>query len=165
MNKIHTLGIPKIKALGLGSSKNIENPQQKSITIKYISSTIDEKNINLKFIVRQANLTKFNSKIFVQEMNKTNEVAVNQIVPLKNVSEQSITVSFNKDKEFDKYIWQDGFVYQATITCDGVSDEADEFKLKIVKEEKEKVNTCYCDRDFTVVELKDIVVQNRKSKL
>ena len=77
----------------------------KSISIKYISSTIDEKNINLKFIVVQANLSKFNAKVFVQEMKATNEVAVNQIVSLKNVKEQSITVSFDKNKEFDKYIW------------------------------------------------------------
>jgi Family of unknown function (DUF6402) len=129
MNKIQALGIPKIKALGLGSSRDIVNLQQKNITIKYISSTIDEKVINLSFVVTQTNLTKFNAKVFVQEMNAENEVAVNKIVSLKNVKEQQITVSFNKDKQFDRYIWQDGFLFQATITCDGVSGETLEFVI------------------------------------
>ncbi len=165
MNKIQALGIPKIKALGLGSSRDIVNLQQKNITIKYISSTIDEKVINLSFVVTQTNLTKFNAKVFVQEMNATNEVAVNKIVPLKNVKEQQIPVSFNKDKELDRYNWQDGFLFQATITCDGVSGETEEFPLKFVKPVIEKVKTCYCDRDFTVEELKDIVVYLRKNEL
>jgi hypothetical protein len=166
MNKIQALGIPKIKALGLGSSRDIVNSQQKNITIKYISSTIDEKVINLSFVVTQTNLTKFNAKVFVQEMNAENEVAINKIVSLKNVKQQDILVSFNKDKQFDRYNnLQDGFLFQATITCDGVSGETEEFPLKFVKPVIEKVKTCYCDRDFTVEELKDIVIQLRKKEL
>lgn len=156
--------IQKIKALGLENTENELNSNKKNIAITYISSTVNEKFINLNFKISQTNLTKFNSKIFVQEMNAVNEYAVNQKVTLKNVKEQNITVSFDKNKEFDKYSWQEGFVYQASITCDGVSDETEEFKMKFTNDKQESKKTCYCDRDFTVEELKNIIISLRSSE-
>ena len=108
--------------------------QDKSFSIKYVSSSSDDKNIYLTFEITQSNLKKFDAIIFVQEMNATNEVAINKKIKLQNSKTQKITVSFLRQKEFDKFPWQDGFVYQATITCDSFSAQTLEFKLKFEKE-------------------------------
>lgn len=137
--------------------------QDKSFSIKYVSSSSDDKNIYLTFEITQSNLKKFDAIIFVQEMNATNEVAINKKIKLQNSKTQKITVSFLREKEFDKFPWQDGFVYQATITCDSFSAQTLEFKLKFEKEKEEIIEKCFCKKtSWTADDLKYIVTQLRK---
>ncbi|MDI9308768.1 MAG: hypothetical protein QM535_01035 [Limnohabitans sp.] len=161
MSKIDRVGITPIRALGLNSHLEIDD--FKTISIKYVSSTIDEKNINLSFIVSQTNLKNFLAKIFVEEMNFTNETAINQKIKLQNVRDQKVIVSFDKNKEFDKYFWQDKPVFQAVITCDGLSAETDEFEMKFENDKKINSNEPLCKKNkWTAEDLKFIVTQLRK---
>ncbi len=137
--------------------------QDKGFSIKYVSSSSDDKNIYLTFEISQSNLKKFDAIIFVQEMNATNEVAINKKIKLQNSKTQKITVSFLREKEFDKFPWQDGFVYQATITCDSFSAQTLEFELKFEKEKEEKTEKCLCKKTtWSADDLKYIVTQLRK---
>ncbi|MFC6096703.1 hypothetical protein ACFPVY_08585 [Flavobacterium qiangtangense] len=137
--------------------------EKEALSIKYISSTADEESIYLNFEITAKKLTKLDAVIFVQEMNATNEEAINKKVKLQNTSSQRIKVSFLKEKTFDRYSWQDGFAYQATITCDGLSAQTDEFTLKFEKEKIEKVEKCLCKKtSWTADDLRYIVTQLRK---
>jgi len=150
--------------------KEIENQTKEELSIRYLSSTIDDKNVNLTFEVSAKNLKTDKATIYVQEMNATNEEAV----PITNVvinskGKKNITVSYPKTKKFDIYFWQDGTSFQATINCDSSSANTDEFKLSNLKKdnnEKKKESTketCFCNRDFKVTELKNIIIQLRKA--
>jgi hypothetical protein len=128
---------------GISQLKDFADSLKKSLTIKYISSTVDDKNINLTFEIIAKNLKTDKAKIYVEEINATNETAV----PLTNIeieanNKKNILVSFDKNKQFDNYFWQDGFLYQATITCDGISVETEEFTLKIIQTNE----TGQCDK-------------------
>ncbi len=126
----------------------------KPLTIIYKSSSIDDKNIYLTFEITTSVLKNTTGTILIQETNATDEIAVNTKVKLLSNQKQQLKVSFDRKKQFDKYFWQNGFVYQATITCDGFSAQTDEFSLKFKKEEKPK---SICERDLTVEEVKNIV--------
>lgn len=123
-----------VKPLENLRNKNEEVKLQKVLSIKYLSSSIDDLNINLTFEISAKNLKTGNATIYVQEMNANNE----DVVPLTNVvinqkGKKIITASFDKKKKFDYYFWQDGPKYQATISCDNLSSKTDEFSLKIIK--------------------------------
>lgn len=161
MNTIKALGIPKIKALGLNNLQGLEN-LDKYLSIKYLSCDKDDKFIYLHFEVVAKKLRKGNAKVFVQEMNAINEFAVPPS-NIKIVNEKNyLKARYPKDTEFDRYSWQDGFVFQATITCDGLSANTEEFKLKFSNQTKSN-NICFCKRDFTVDEFKMIVKELRDS--
>lgn len=137
--------------------------QSNSFSIKYISSSLDKENIYLIFEISQTNIKKFNAVIFVQEMNANNEIAINSKVTLLPKSTQNLKVSFSRDKEFDNFPWQQGLVFQATITCDGLSAKTEEFKLKFEKEKEEKTEKCLCKKSsWTADDLRNIVTQLRK---
>ncbi len=150
--------------------KQIENQTKEKLSIKYLSSTVDDKNINLTFEVSAKNLKTDKATIYVQEMNANNEEAV----PLTNIKidpngTKKITVPFSKDKKFDIYFWQSNTSFQATINCDNFSAQTTEFKvsssLKVddKKDTKSKVETCFCNRNFTEKELKNIIIKLRKA--
>lgn len=159
---------PKFDRLAVIGDKKKEKEEDKikSLSIKFVSCSSDDENFNLTFEVSATNLKSNKAKIFVEEMNASNETAIPKTnVEINANGKKNITVSFSKDKEFDKYIWQDGFVYQATITCDGESAETEEFELKCTKIVIPKQKTCFCNRDFTVDEFKDIVIELRKQEI
>lgn len=165
MSTIKALGIPKIKALGLNNTGGIDKSQQKSLSIIYKSCSKDDKFIYLNFEIETKNLKKGNTTIFVQEMNATNEFAV----PPYNLNVQSngktnVKTSFPINKKFDRYSWQEGFVYQATVTCDGLSEKTEEFKL-VFSNLTSKSKTCFCNRGITSEELKNIIIELRKQEV
>ena len=59
--------------------KKVEN---KTLTVKYISSSSDDKNIYLTFEITTPILKNTKAVIFVQEVNATNETAINNSVTL-----------------------------------------------------------------------------------
>lgn len=165
MSTIKALGIQKIKALGLNNTEGIDNSQQKSLSIIYKSCSKDDKFIYLNFEIETKNLKKGSTTIFVQEMNATNEFAV----PPYNLNVQSngktnVKTSFPINKKFDRYSWQEGFVYQATVTCDGLSEKTEEFKL-VFSNQATKSKTCFCNRGITSDELKNIIIELRKQEV
>ncbi|MCY0968971.1 glycoside hydrolase family 19 protein [Chryseobacterium wangxinyae] len=165
MSTIKALGIPKIKALGLNNTGGIDKSQQKSLSIIYKSCAKDDKFIYLYFEIETKNIKKGNTTIFVQEMNATNEFAV----PPYNLNVQSngktnVKTSFPINKKFDRYSWQEGFVYQATVTCDGLSEKTEEFKL-VFSKQTTKSKTCFCNRGITSEELKNIIIELRKQEV
>lgn len=147
---------PKFDRLAVIGDKRKEKEGNRKLSIKYNTSTIDDEKIYLEFTIETPSIKSSTATIFVEELNSDNEIAVPKtiVTDLKSNSKQSIKVSFDKTKKFDRYIWQDGFVYQATITIDGLSAKTDEFKLKIANEEMIK---SICERDLTVDEVKNIV--------
>ena len=155
---------PKFDGLAVIGDKlqKKDDDKLKTLSIKFISCISDDKNYNLSFEVYQSGLKKFDATIYVEEMNATNETAVPKTkVKLSSKQKTNIVVSFSKTKEFDHYYWQSGFGYQATITCDGVSAETDEFKLKCASAEK-KVE-CFCKQTkWNANNLKSIITQLRK---
>ena len=129
MNGIKRLGLDKINGLGLNNNR--ADNFQKTLSIKFISAREDDKNYNLTFEVSQNNLTKYDATIFVEEMNATNETAVPITkITLSKSPTTTVYAWFPKDTVFNKYRWQSGFSYQATISCDGASAITEEFKLK-----------------------------------
>jgi hypothetical protein len=130
----------------IGDKKKAEQEKDKSITIKYVSCRADDKNYHLTFEVSAKNLKTDKATIFVEEMNYSNE----EVVPITKVDittngKKNISVPFLKslEKTLDNYFWQSGFVYQATLICDGITETTNEFSIKCVvagkKEECEKV--------------------------
>ncbi|HTO16337.1 MAG TPA: hypothetical protein VLZ83_11230 [Edaphocola sp.] len=149
----------------------------KALTIRFLSYNYDASNYYLTFEIYAKNLNSYDAVIFVQEMNAFNEIAVpKETIELKKNDKTIWTGSFPRNKKFDKYPWQDGFVYMGTVECDGLSKNTNEFSLKNATKgnfttkdnNNEKVkdkdkNTCFCNRDFTEQELKSIVVELRKN--
>lgn len=146
-------------------NEKIEEKQDvnKSLSIKFVSCSTDDKNFNLTFEVSATKLKKLDATVFVQEMNYTNEEAVQTKFKLSSKQKQNVTVSFLKTKEetFDNYFWQDGFIYQATISCDGLSTESPEFKLKCVGAKKDG---CTLIEPRAVFSQKLTLTEEQKSK-
>jgi hypothetical protein len=138
--------------------------QEKKLSIKYLSDSTDDKYINIKFSIETPKIKSSTATVFIQEMNAKNEEAKTTIATgLKSNSYQSITVSFDKNKEFDKYPWQDDYSFQATITIDSLSAKSEEFVLKREKKNEEKEEKCLCKKSsWTADDLKNIVTQLRK---
>lgn len=134
---------------------------KKSLSIKYTSCSKDDKFIYLRFEVSTKNLNEDKAEVYVDELDSfINDTAVprTQIVISKNKN-VGITLKFDKDKDFTETFYDDGNVFQATITCDGLSAKSEEFKLNFGKETS--LNKCFCNRDFTVKDVKKIVKELR----
>jgi predicted chitinase len=155
---------PKFERLAAIGDKR-EEAEKKKLSIQYNSSTKDDDKIYLTFLIETPTIKSSTATIFVEEMNAVNEIAVPKtiVTGLKSNSKQSVKVSFDKTKKFDRYIWQDGFVYQATITIDDFSAKTDEFKLKYEKTTPEKEEKCLCKKtSWTADDLRYIVTELRK---
>ncbi len=142
-----------------------EKPLQKSLSIKYISCSKDEKNINLRFEVSTKNLNEDLAKVYVDELdNLVNDTAVPKTdIKISKNSSVGITLKFDKNKDFTETFYDDGNVFQATITCDGLSAKSEKFKLNFGK--NIPIKTCFCNRDFTVDEFKNIILGLRKNEV
>lgn len=147
-------------------------PPKKSLTITYISATDDEENYYLKFVIKTQQLQKDKGDIILKEINR-----VFPDTPLY-ADARHITVTPNGTSTYEMKIAKksiknigttgefDGFEFKAFFACDGLTAETKEFKIKNLKkkvDEKIETKTCYCDRDFTVEELKNIVIELRKN--
>lgn len=156
---------PKFDRLAqIGDRKNAKESEKK-LSIKYNSSTSDEEKIYLEFTIETPTIKSSTATIFVEEINADNEIAVPKtiVTGLKSNSKQSFKVSFDKNKIFNRYTFQDNFSYQATLTIDGLSAKTDEFELKYEKTKAEKEEKCICKKtSWSTDDLKNIVSQLRK---
>ncbi|MBS1571443.1 MAG: hypothetical protein JST62_03470 [Bacteroidetes bacterium] len=138
-----------------------EDSGNKTLSIKYLSCSAYDTNYNLTFEVSQTNLKKFDATIYVEEMNATNESAVPKTKAKLSLKQKTnITVSFSKNKEFDHYYWQSGLSYRATITCDGISAETEEFTMKCASAKK----GCNLNEPKAVISKKLTFTEEQKAK-
>jgi predicted chitinase len=156
---------PKFDRLAIIGDKMKAKEVEKKLSIKYNSSTIEDEKIYLEFSIETPTIKSSTATIFVEEMNADNEIAVPKtiVTGLKSNSKQSFKVSFDKNKIFNRYTFQDNFSYQATVTIDGLSAKTDEFELKYEKKKPEKEERCLCKKSsWTADDLRNIVTQLRK---
>lgn len=142
MSKIKALGIPKIKAIGLNNTNGIENPLEKSLTIKYVSCQQDNEKITLIFNVSAINLTDENAEFFFKEVEIGSSESVNYAtakIPT-NGNVQVIHRFFKTDLDkLSKSFLEGDFEFEMIIICDGQSAKTDEFTITctpLVKEEE-----------------------------
>lgn len=140
---------PKFDRLAqIGDRKNVKESEKK-LSIKYNSSTSNEEKIYLEFSIETPTIKSSTATIFVEEMNTDNEISVPKtiVTGLKSNSKQSFKVSFDKNKIFNRYTFQDNFSYQATVTIDGLSAKTDEFEDANINSKREiKDNTYILNR-------------------
>lgn len=140
MKQITRLGVPKIKALGLGNAEGIDKSQQKSLSIIYKSFAKDDKFIYLYFDVYSKTLNNNKAQVYVDELDGyLNDTAVPKTeVTISLNSGVGIMLKFDKNKDFTETFYDDGNVFQATITCDGLSAKTTTFKLVFKKNTTDK---------------------------
>ncbi len=144
--------------------KQFADKAKKSLTIKYISCSKDDKFIHLRFEATAQNLKENKAVVYVDELDSLiNDTAVPKTdVTISANGTVGIMLKFDKNKDFTENFYDDGNVFQATTTCDGLSAKSDKFKLSFGKEENQK-KKCFCNRDFSVDEIKNIVIELRKN--
>ena len=170
MNGIKRLGLDKINGLGLNNNR--ADNFQKTLSIKFISASVDDKNYNLVFEVSQNNLKKFDATIFVEEVNATKETVVPKTkITLSKSPATRVNAWFSRDTVFYKYFWKSGTLYQATITCDGVSASTVDFRLSdfLIKAPETAAMSngkCLCKKNiFTADDVRKIVIGLRKGEV
>lgn len=102
---------------------------EKSLSIKYISCSKDDKSIYLSFYIEAKALVKNNATIYIKNLNK------DVLFPSLNINIQSnTTTSYIKIKldKMEKY--SDGFFldnnsYMVTINCDNISRASEKFSV------------------------------------
>lgn len=167
MSTVKALGLPnKIKALGLGNAGGIDKSQQKSLSIIYKSCAKDDKFIYLYFDVYSKTLNNNKAQVYVDELDGyLNDTAVPKTeVTISLNSGVGIMLKFDKNKDFTETFYDDGNVFQATITCDGLSSKTSEFKLNF-SNVRSTSKTCFCKRDMSAEELKNIIIELRKKEI
>lgn len=140
MSAIKRLEIPKINRLGLNNMGEIDKSQQKSLSIVYKSCSKDDKFIYLYFDVYAKTLNNNKAQVYVDELDGyINDTAVPKTeVTISQNSGVGIILKFNKNKNFTESFYDDGNVFQATITCDGLSAKTTKFKLVFKKNTKDQ---------------------------
>ena len=166
MSTVKALGIPKIKALGLNNTGGIDKSQQKSLSIIYKSCAKDDKFIYLYFDVYSKTLNNNKAQVYVDELDGyLNDTAVPKTeVIISQNSGVGIILKFDKNKNFTESFYDDGNIFQATITCDGLSAKTSEFKLSFLNQIT-KSKTCFCNRGIRTEELKNIIIELRKQEV
>ena len=166
MSTIKPLGISKIKALGLSNIDGIDKLQKKSLSITYKSCSKDDKFIYLYFDIYASGLNTNQAEIYVDELDDLiNDTAVPKTkVTISQNSGVGTSLKFDKNKNFTESFNDDGNIFQATITCDGLSAKTSQFKL-VFSTQVTKSKTCFCNRGLTSEELKNIIIELRKQEV
>lgn len=120
----------------------IEVDKKKSLSIKYLSNYVDKENFNINFEVKSNNLSVDTASIYVDEIDSLiNDVAIQKTnIKIKKTGTTSIKLSFSKDKNFTELLFDDGNSFKATINCDGLSAETNEFKLNFENDKNKDCN-------------------------
>ena len=136
---------------------------KKELYIEYVKckTSDDKKKLELTFDVKAKNLKTGTATIFVNSIF----VYPMQIYFIETNGQTRITLPIpqNMITPFSKYT--------ATVLCDGRAADSKEFVLNCAPEPDSTTPNCYCDRDFTVEEVKNIVkllrdnTYDKKSKL
>ena len=145
----------------------------KSLTLKYQNCDSAENNIFLNFEVTASGLSVFDAEIGVKEIDVWDNAT---LIPKTKVTinpngTKTVRVSYDKKrtKGWSKTIFEGDFDFVATITCDGLSAKTEEFRIdckaKAINSNVSILPSCYCNRDFTITEFKEIVLQLRKKEI
>jgi predicted chitinase len=133
------------------------------LTIKFVSATQDEKFYTVKLAFTIKNFKSKEAAIFL-------EIVPNGLSFVRFGESKTITFSAESntfDYKFpvdplddDKYKGQN---FYAKLIYEGLSAETGVFQIgKKEEKKKEEKKVCYCDRDFSEVEIKNIIVELRK---
>ncbi|MDR2205862.1 MAG: hypothetical protein LBE36_06885 [Flavobacteriaceae bacterium] len=159
MNKIKALGIPKIKALGLNNLRGVENPPQKSLSIRYVSCEQKGISLLLVFEIETKGLKKTMAHINVFKGDLEPNIFGESIISYAEINpngkkriEIKVPLGFNINNYFEKDTY-----YRAIINVDELSATSERFKIN----PPELGKTCFCNRDFTVDEMQRIVKELR----
>ncbi|HRP89543.1 MAG TPA: hypothetical protein PKX92_05845 [Edaphocola sp.] len=148
----------------MGDKKKDKN---KSLSIEYDSveqlnktGIIDYENVIFVFIVSSKNLNDVNATFELTPYN------LYGILPEKTIIGNN-TILPNGEKrvkiKVSKYIAERTDArFEVKVICDGISSSTGKFKLD-GNAEKQKNNSCFCNRDFTPSELQNIVIELRKN--
>ena len=144
-------------------AKAEEKKNNKTLSIKFISCSVDEKNFNLTFEVSATNLKSKKAKIYVGEndISDSEEAVPTTDIEINANGMVNTTVSFSKDKEFSKSWFEGDFEYIAEITCDGITNQSTEFRLKCLNK-KEK--GCSLIEPKAIYSKKLTLTEEQKSK-
>lgn len=123
--------------------EDAEENAGKTLAIKFLSCTADDKKYYLKFEVTASGLANTVAKIYVGE----NEVfGTEEAVPLTTVTiangKTAVTVSFSKDIKFSSGWFEGELEFIATIDCDGISAKTTEFALNCAKAISNNATDC-----------------------
>lgn len=153
--------IGKVKRLGLRSDEyEYEN---KLLTIRFKNYTVSESlpfqtfTINLEVTTKNLSTTK--ALIYLLKENErfpiTSVPAQSRTITTNGTT--SLNISFTRNKNnFAKD--NQNTIYSALIVCDGLTSETSQFNIN-----SEGIqNVCFCSRNFSVKEFKNIVVELRK---
>lgn len=145
----------------------------KRLEIKYISSSADKENYLVNFEIIAENLDSDKAQLFVKEMNvlQSDSLVFSKNLVIAKAVKTTYECKISKDeiRKLDGSNENGGFEFKGVLTCDGLSAETKEFKIsnrkKDAKEKKKESikETCFCNRDFKVSELKNIIIQLRKA--
>jgi hypothetical protein len=110
-----------------------KSQDEKILQIKHLSTRADETNYIMLFEISTKGLKNLKATIFVAEVEVVlDEMAVPPTtIQLVSTGNQRVTMRFRKNKQFSKTVLEGEFEFKATITCDGLSAETEEFRLKI----------------------------------
>jgi len=127
-----------------------------TINVEYITKNIKSKTATISL----SSIIDINPLVYAAPVS-----IVNTITITKDTNSYSFTIQKNP---FDLNQYKNTN-FKATIISDGITAETKAFKLDISQnstdENKDKKKTCYCNRDFTVEELKNIVIYLRKNEI
>lgn len=115
--------------------------EQKGLSIKYLNCSVDEDMFYLHFEVAAKNLINGIAWIFVieSEVFSDEDVVPKRGVNIQPNSTAKVTLSFSKKLVLTQSVFEGEFEYMATITCDGLSAQTDEFRIQCLpKTDEEK---------------------------
>jgi hypothetical protein len=125
----------------------------KALSIKYIGSKKINEYTYVYFSVITKNLINTKAIIVLKELEIIlDEVAASKAIDIPRSGSLKVELKF-KEENLSKTILEGEFEFKASITCDGLSAETEEFRLKLenVKEPKKDVEitekvkpTCFC---------------------
>ena len=143
--------------------------EERSININYVSCSQTDDAYIIVFSVNAKNLKDNKATIIVEE----SELFFDELIGKPKVDinyNGSTNINLTMPKIFMKKLsntWfeRGEFEFVATIICDGVTAKTPEFKLNCIKKEEEKKEErkCFCNRDFSVEEIKEIVETIREN--
>lgn len=150
----------------------VDEPKE-SIKIAYSSGTNDGTTIKIKFIITSQKLQKKQAFITLSLVNQypsifeNNEVLSSSITSITS-DNMTVELSFKYIKVI--FVEPSKALLVANISCNGMSSVTPKFLVSSIKSvtpppEKKAMKTCYCNRDITVQELKDIVLYMRKNEV
>jgi predicted chitinase len=144
---------PVALRLPKGVLKTVSIDKKPFLSIKYISNKEDVFDYLITFTIEVKNIKNTNGYISLIDTKTSDIISIIEF----NLESNSFSrqFSFTKNNLFD----YNSREVIAKLYCDGIIVETKKFQLGSLK----KIETCYCNRDFTVDEVKNIVVELRKN--